>query len=344
MKKPFTLFSFTFVFLSASFSQDIHFSQFYAAPLQLNPAFTGVFNGNIRGVINYRNQWQSFAPYNTFAGSVDMNFGQSFLENDLIGVGISFFSDKAGESDFATTQGNLSASYIKTLGNKFSRSYLTVGFQGGFAQRSINQATMTFGNQYNGYSYDESLSSGETMPFENFTYVDLAGGISWLFVPKDRLNIYSGVAFHHLTQPDQSFAGSGDNLYVRSTYNLGAQVPLGEKFDIVPGILVQMQGPHYEFVGGLNFKYYISEKSYNESAFSLGGWQRMGIDEQLEYKSDATVITARYDFMGLSAGLSYDINISALKEASNSFGGPELSIIYTANLPHRDRKVDCPKF
>lgn len=342
--KHFKLLLLSFFFSEILYAQDIHFSQFYAAPLQLNPAYTGVFNGNIRTVLNYRNQWQSFSPYNTFAGSLDFNFGQNMLKHDLFGVGVSFFSDKAGDSEFSTTQGNVSLSYIKTLGNKYSRNYLTVGFQGGFAQRSINPANLTFGSQYNGYAYDGTIESGETIALNSFTFLDLGAGLSWLYVPKNGINFYAGLAYHHLNEPDQSFYGTGDYLYMRTSVNAGAQIPLNDYFDILPAFLVQIQGPHYEFMGGLHLKYNMETKASQDQALSFGLWHRMGLDELSNYQIDASVISLRYEIFGLSAGLSYDINISALSDATNSLGGPELSLIYAVPLPHRDRKVDCPKF
>jgi type IX secretion system PorP/SprF family membrane protein len=325
-------------------AQDIHFTQFYASPLIINPANTGVFNGNLRGIINYRNQWQTFAPFTTFAGSLDYNFGQRWLDNDLMGLGVSFFSDVAGDSEFSTTQVNVSYAYIKTLGSRFARSYASVGFYGGFAQRSINPANLTYGNQYNGYAYDPTIP-GESIAISNFSFLDFGAGFSWMFVPKNRTNLYAGFAFHHVNQPSQSFNSSAnDLLYMRSSVNAGAQIKISDNIDLVPGILTQIQGPHYEFVAGVNLKYYMLTKASNETAFSIGGWHRMGISNELHYQSDASAVAIRYDFMGLSAGLSYDINISGLNEASNSLGGPELSLIYTTALPHRDRKVDCPKF
>ena len=51
-------------------AQDIHFSQFYMSPLNLNPALTGVMNCNTRFVGNYRNQWASVLKsnaYNTYS-------------------------------------------------------------------------------------------------------------------------------------------------------------------------------------------------------------------------------------------------------------------------------------
>lgn len=343
MKKIFTLFISIGILISVK-AQDIHFSQFYASPLTLNPANVGMFNGNIRGVLNYRSQWSSFAPFNTFAGSVDMNFGQNMLKDDLFGFGVNFFSDKAGDADFSTQQVNVSFGYIKTMGKRFSRSYLSVGFQGGIAQRSLNYAALTFGSQYNGYEYDPSMPNGETIGFDSFSFLDLSGGISYLFVPKDRFNLLMGLAFYHVNTPNMSFSGSDkDNLFMKISGNIGAQIPVADAIDIIPSVLVLNQGPHNEYNFGVSFKYYLNDKNVNPTSFSLGAMQRMG-NSSGGLNSDATIITARFDYLGFSAGLSYDINVSNLRNASNSFGGPELSIVYTSPLPHRDRKVDCPRF
>ena len=53
-------------------AQDIHFSQYYASPMTVNPAYTGMFNGTYRVGANYRNQWASVSvPYKTFAAYAD---------------------------------------------------------------------------------------------------------------------------------------------------------------------------------------------------------------------------------------------------------------------------------
>ncbi len=47
-------------------SQDIHFSQFFEAPLLRNPALAGLFTGDLRIQAVYRTQWQSVSvPYQT---------------------------------------------------------------------------------------------------------------------------------------------------------------------------------------------------------------------------------------------------------------------------------------
>ena len=93
----------------------------------------------------------------------------------------------AGDAEFSTTHASLSVSYIKTMGNKFARNYLSVGFSGGMVQRSVDYNQMTFGSQFNGYEYDPGLFSGEYIGFENLSYFDLAG-VSLMLVPKDQLN------------------------------------------------------------------------------------------------------------------------------------------------------------
>ena len=59
--------------ISVISGQDIHFSQFNNTPLIINPALTGVFNGNHRVFLNYKDQWRSIgAPYKTYAISYDV--------------------------------------------------------------------------------------------------------------------------------------------------------------------------------------------------------------------------------------------------------------------------------
>ena len=51
-------------------AQDPHFTQYYANPLYLNPAFAGVKQCP-RVTTNYRNQYPSLGVYQTFSASYD---------------------------------------------------------------------------------------------------------------------------------------------------------------------------------------------------------------------------------------------------------------------------------
>ena len=125
----------SFLLLATSFSygQDIHFSQFYNSPLNLNPSLVGGFEGDFRLVANQRSQWSAVTtPYSTYGLSVDA----SQIFNSPVGVGLSAYQDKAGDSDFSTFQIALGLSYTILLGD--SSHGISLGAQPSFTQRSIN--------------------------------------------------------------------------------------------------------------------------------------------------------------------------------------------------------------
>ena len=98
-------------------AQDIHFSQFYMSPLNLNPALTGVMNCNSRIAVNYRSQWASIlgsSAFQTYSVSYDQRVAVG--RNDFFGIGGTFWGDRAGTADFATTTGKVSLSYSKKWG------------------------------------------------------------------------------------------------------------------------------------------------------------------------------------------------------------------------------------
>src|SRR3954469_25815536 len=81
--------------LSATQAQDIHFSQYNASPLLLNPATAGMNEGDYRAYANFRTQWMTVASgntYRTFAGGADVSLGKMTKYNSFAGIGISFFS------------------------------------------------------------------------------------------------------------------------------------------------------------------------------------------------------------------------------------------------------------
>ena len=118
--KSFRLFLLSFFMIVGTLAvnaQDIHFSQFYLSPLNLNPALTGVMNCNIRLTANYRNQWASVLKsnaFNTYSVSYDQRIPVG--RYDYFGVGGTFWGDKAGQLDFKTLTAKLSASYSKRMG------------------------------------------------------------------------------------------------------------------------------------------------------------------------------------------------------------------------------------
>src|SRR5215510_8547591 len=98
-----TLIAIGIVFISANaFGQDPEFTQFYANPLYLNPAFAGSQKCP-RVSLNYRNQWPALSGnFVTYSASYDQ-----FYDPIAGGVGILILNDQAGEGTLTTTNASL---------------------------------------------------------------------------------------------------------------------------------------------------------------------------------------------------------------------------------------------
>ncbi len=341
-----------------TWAQDIHFSQFYLSPTNLNPAMTGVINGNIRLVANYRNQWASVLRDNAFK-TYSVSYDQRIPVGryDYFGVGGTFWGDRAGEANFSTVTGKVSGSYSKYMGGTRKRSnYLVVGAEAGLAQRSIDFLRLRWGRQHDGNGgFDPSLDSGERDVFnrDNFTFADLAAGLLWFTVFDENNNLYLGGAFHHLTRSNQSFSSSQEDLlFSRFTVHGGAEFLLSERFGLAPGIIVMSQGPSFQLNAGNSFKFLLGQSRNNYQAFSVGLWTRIankfepateGNVESTSLLNDAVILSTRFDYNNFSLGFSYDVNISPLREASNSNGAFEFALVYRVLGPEK-RGVYCPNF
>jgi len=313
------------------------------SPLNLNPAQTGNFDGAYRFVGNARRQWSSITiPYQTFGVSAD---AKNFLRKKNTGAGISLYHDKTGDSHFSTFQLNLAGSYTFKLSRNASQ-FLTLGVQGGFTQRRIDYSNLTFDNQYNGFYYDPNIPSTEIFENEGRFYPNLNTGINWVRIYQDRKRISSGIALFNMTRPKQSFFGNDQiRLDRRISYNISAQYPLSNRIDLLPSLLFMAQGKFSELILGSSVKYILEDnrsKYKNSSvhhyrAVYVGGWART---------RDAGYISIGMDYDEWFFGLSYDINLSNLKPASQGRGGFELAIIYIIRdrLPPRLKYKVCPDF
>lgn len=332
-------------------AQDIHFSQFYLSPLNLNPAMTGVMNGNVRLVANYRNQWASVLKSNAFT-TYSVSYDQKIPVGryDYFGIGGAFWGDRAGESRFSTTTGKLSFSYSKRMGGYRKKNhYLVVGAQGGVAQRSIDFLKLRWPNQHDGEGgFDPSRSSGEDALNDNFLFADAEAGLLWFTTFDENNNIYIGAAFHHLNRANQSFFEGEENLlYSRFTAHAGGEFLLTRNFGLVPGVIAMQQGPSFQLNTGTSLKFLLGNSRTNYQAFQIGGWIRLANRFEDENSSgilaDAAILSTRFDYNGFSLGFSYDINVSPLSAASNGNGGFEFALVYVISGNER-RNVYCPRF
>lgn len=345
MKKK-TLYIINFLILNSFFflllplySQDVHFSQFYQTPVLINPALTGAFNGNIRTIINYKDQWRSVAsPYKTSAFSFDATLFKKKWPNSYIGAGLFLYKDKAGDANLSTTQVNISLASIIFL-NEYNK--LSLGLQGGLGQRSATTNNLKWDNQYDGFAYDPKIG-GESIPPVTAISPDFSAGLAWSYGKAastlssgNRISFNAGGAFHHFNKPSLQIYGA-ERIYSKIVVHAGGYIGLNNTWlAFLPSAIYFRQGPFSEINIGTLVRYTIKEESvytgiFKESAILVGGHYRVG---------DAFIPSFTVEFGSFAIGLSYDVNISQLKTASSARGGMELSLKYVNPNPFRSAKA-----
>ncbi len=331
---------FSVLFLSSTFltnAQDIHFSQFSFSPMNVNPAYTALFNGDVRFVGNYRNQWFTVpVNYNTVSISADMNLFQ-LKNHDKIGGGLSFYYDRAGDSRFTSIQALAHFSYLLNFG-KDDKHTIGVGFNVGVGNRTVQYQYLYFDNQYNGDRFDGRIQPDENFPTATFTYPDMGAGISYQYRKSNRQVFVLGTSIQHLNQPAQSFFGDKNvRLNMRYTIQASLRWKVHKKLDIVPQVIFQSQDTKYELAFGVHTKAYIFKQKNANICLNTGVYYR---------NNDAAYLLLGIDYNAWQVNLTYDINTSKFKPATSTYGAIEASVIYILS---RVKKVnstgsDCQIF
>lgn len=330
-------------------AQDIHLSHIHASPVYLNPAMNGIFNGDVRTIMNVKSQWNTFTRgYKTAIASADMKLNKGFSFRDDMAIGAQVIADKAGDLDLSLTAFNFSFSYLKSL-DASGAHILAMGFTAGLNQ---NRVDLSKAKTREAIDVDPHLSNPDFV--SNFMYLDLSAGISWFLPLNVDDYIYLGASQWHLNRSmvsfmrDHSRARESHYLFPRSNLHGGASLRLGPLVTIKPSFIYMRQGPHEEVNLGTFFSLNYAERSYLKPEYKihLGMWYRWSFG-QANFHQDAVIASVRYDNKGTIYTFSYDINVSDLVSASRNMGGPELSIIHYLDLYRPDRtkfRVKCPDF
>ncbi len=350
MKIRIALFSLILTVGSLVQAQDIHFSQFYMSPLNLNPAMTGIMNCNQRLVANFRNQWASVLrsnAYNTFSASYDQKI--EFARSDYFGVGGTLWGDVAGSSKFSTLAATLSGSYSKYLGGgRDNSNYLVLGAQVGIRQRSIKPLfELFFGDQFDpsiGGPSGTSIENNNGTFGNNYSFMDVNAGLLYFRVFNETNSLWIGGAINHLNKPNQSFYDDQFfELSTRYTVHGGAEITLNTRYDVLPGFVVLSQGEAFQVNSGASVRMILSKSRWDYQAAQIGVWMRIANSVDNSLLSDALIISTKFDYDQFGIGFSYDVNLSSLRPASNGNGAFEFSLIYNICRQER-RNVYCPKF
>ena len=313
--------------------QDMHFTQVYAAPIFLNPAFTGA-NACSRFTLMNRTQWPGVTnPYKSFMLAFDHS-----LYSFPIGIGMIMGVDEAGAGGLRTTVIKPSFSYEAKIKKHYS---LRLAIQPGIGIKSVNFNNLLFGDQI--YRGGSSVKTVET-PVQSKAYFDFSTGA--LFTSS---NYWAGLSLNHLNMPNESFLNDlPQRLPIEYSVQLGAKIDLNkeerevhQKKYFSPVLHYRRQNKFDQLDLGFYFTKHI---------FTLGLWYR-GIPVLKAYKpgyqnNDALAIIVGIQTDKMKIGYSYDQTISNLNTVSR--GAHEITLSYQLCNPKKRKPklvlVSCPKF
>lgn len=319
-------------------AQDPQFSQYYQAPLYLNPGFTGITTQQ-RATFNHRVQWpnlpQAFA---TFAASYDI-----FVDELRSGFGISAMTDKMGTAGWRTTTAGINYSYKVRLNQKI---VFSPGLYFGYGINGLDRNKLRLGDgleyERNGqyYSLDTDLQR-----LGNQQYFDFGSG--FLFYSK---TLWLGASFYHMNSPNISILNGTSRLPMKTTIHGGGRITLssGPRSSdrasyLTPSFIYRMQGGITQLDMGVN---------YHIDPVSVGVWYRGKPFEKnfiLSPSQDALIFTMGFYMKNFTVGYSYDFSISELSAASG--GAHEISLVYEfvakplrKGVKKQNRLIPCPTF
>jgi type IX secretion system PorP/SprF family membrane protein len=313
--------------------QDLHYTQFYNSPLNINPALTGVYNGDQRVIGSLRDQWRSVpVPWFTFSGSYDQKHYLKNHDEGFMGWGAIVNHDRQGDSRLNLTSISGTASYTRILAPEH---LLTGGLLLGFASRGFDLESLTWDSQWDGQDFDPSRATGEGFNAERVNYLETGLGINYRFQRSARTHLNVGVGVFHVYEPTTTFYDT-DNQKLPRHYSLTAvgNFELADAVDIQLHAMHQIQDVYDETVVGLLGKFYISQQRGNEWRLDLGGSYRT---------SGAIAPTIAMSWNQWYVGFSYDIDISDFDQYTNGRGGPELHVRYIiTHVKDLDKTKVCP--
>lgn len=321
-------------------AQDIHFSQYIFSSLHVNPGYTGVFNGNIRAQLNYKDQWTTFGNgFRTYAFSYDQKLMQKKWNGSWLGVGLTAFRDEAGDLQLGNTKAMLSVSGVVKLDLD---KYLSMGIQGGATQRTMNMGNMRWDDQYDGIMYNPLIQTQDDISFTPFMQPDFSAGIVYdhfddqsNMISYDVFHMKIGASVHHLTKPYLAYQSTDERMYMKYIVQGHAFVGFtNTEGGIIPSFFLAKQGPSREALLGLAYRIRLKEAAHftgfiREAAWSFGADYRFG---------DAFIPKMAFEANKFTIGVSYDFNVSRLNAATNHMGGLEVSLTFINPDPMYYRK------
>ena len=321
-------------------AQDYTFSQFYEQPILRNPALAGIFIGDIRISGINRTQWASVTvPYKTTALSVEYKV-PIFKEHDFLTMGFQSILDAAGDLNLKRTHLLPFLNFHKSL-NDNKDEYLSVAFMGGFVSSQFDPSKIRGEEQYINGSYSPNNPVIQNFNRVGYNYWDLSAGISYSSSINEDIRYYVGAALFHLNKPTKSYFNQSNFDFFKSKLSLNAGVTVGitDVTRIIGFADYFIQGEYRQLFLGALYHYDIdTDENDQKTSIGFGSFYRVG---------DAIVPVIKLDYKQFTLGISYDVNVSALKTASLYRGGFEITMNYKTYLKAPNSTLDkmrCVRF
>jgi type IX secretion system PorP/SprF family membrane protein len=315
-------------------AQDLQFSQYYAAPLYLNPGLAGI-NQQGRAGVNYRNQWPSIPnSFETFSAFIDY-----YLEDYSSSVGFIVTSDREGLVGLRSTTVGLQYAYEVYLNYDWA---FRPGIQASYTLRDVNFDKLVFGDQLTASGIQnptrENFNTGQ-----NVGYFDLAlGGILY------NKNIWVGMSYFNLLEPNQAIIDKESVLFRRFSLHGGYKFLIGPPPPRVGKSRERSITPTFNYKTQSRFDQLdIGVYTTLEPIF-FGLWYRGIPIKTFESfpNNESLIFMVGVIQNNISIGYSYDYTLSNLGIAAG--GAHELSVLVSFNWgdprkPSRDvRQLKCP--
>jgi type IX secretion system PorP/SprF family membrane protein len=305
---------------------DPHFSQYYAHPLWLNPALTGVTDGEYRVSLNAKQQWGSISNSFLTGGA---SFDMAPVKN--LAFGAMVLNQNAGDISYNHLNAMVSAAYRIHFGSA-GLNMINFGVQAGILNKSFNPSKITLGSQYNPViGYDPNFGISESFASSNTLVPDVNVGIMYFDGnPDQQVNVFAGAMAGHITRPVDKFLGNDVRMPIRYAGHGGARVKASEVLSITPNGLYMKQGNAREISAGAYAEYMLNA----ETDLLFGSNYRV---------DDSAIAFFGLHIKNMVFGLSYDFNTSNLNRATGSRGGLELSVSFTGRKGILGPNFFCPR-
>jgi type IX secretion system PorP/SprF family membrane protein len=322
-------------------SQGLHFSQYYNAPLLINPANTALIpESDYRFGASHRMQWAALpAPFTTTSVYGDFQALRNRNQTNWLGFGFAFFNDRVGDGKLSLFRSEMSLAYHIQVGDV---NMISFGLAASNGARSVNFSKFSYPVQWDGYTFNRTNPNLEGKGLEKSSYNSVSMGLNYAFFPNEAVYLKFGFSTSNLNKPTETFFDGGENtLQFRHNANIDLMLKTASNLIINPSGLYSTQNGSYEMLYGSLFLINLIKPTEQVGAnqLILGAFHRW---------EDAIVGVVGLQMNALRFMTSYDYTISSLPiNAGKGTGALEFSIRYEGFYGENSKGrslYHCPRF